>query len=85
MNVQQYLDRINCALPEKWIPDLNTLTAIHRAHVLNVPFENLDVHMNVKYLLDEERFYDKVIRRRRYGTHTSKNPLPHLHQHTHVQ
>jgi N-hydroxyarylamine O-acetyltransferase len=48
-------------------PTAETLRALHLAHHLTVPFENLDIHLGQPILLDEARFYDKIVRRRRGG------------------
>ncbi len=48
-------------------PTLNTLKALHRAHLLSVPFENLDIHRNQKIILDESSLFDKVVIRRQGG------------------
>jgi N-hydroxyarylamine O-acetyltransferase len=34
---------------------------------MSVPFENLDIHLGNKILLDEKRFYDKIVNRKRGG------------------
>ncbi len=46
---------------------LATLIAIHEAHLLTVPFENLDIHLGREIVLDLERLYDKIVTRRRGG------------------
>jgi N-hydroxyarylamine O-acetyltransferase len=60
-----YLDRIGYSGPVE--PTADTLAALHRAHMLTVPFENLDIHLGVRNVLDPEHVYDKVVRRRRGG------------------
>src|SRR5262249_26469036 len=44
-----------------------TLAQIHLAHLLTVPFENLDIHLGRPILLDLDRIFDKIVRRRRGG------------------
>jgi N-hydroxyarylamine O-acetyltransferase len=44
-----------------------TLFALHKAHVLHVPFENLDVIAKLPIVLDQERFYDKIVNNWRGG------------------
>jgi N-hydroxyarylamine O-acetyltransferase len=44
-----------------------TLGRLHNAHLLSVPFENLDIHLGRPILLDLDRIFDKVVRRRRGG------------------
>lgn len=41
--------------------------AIHRAHLLAVPFENFDVHLGTPISLDVGRIVDKLVARRRGG------------------
>ena len=65
MTVSGYLARIGCALPAK--PVAETLRSLHRAHLLTVPFENLDIHMGRPILLDEAAFYRKVVNEHRGG------------------
>jgi N-hydroxyarylamine O-acetyltransferase len=48
-------------------PDLATLRALHRAHALAVPFENLDVQLRRPVTLDLERIYEKIVVRGRGG------------------
>ncbi len=65
MDSHAYLRRIAYAGP--LAPTLEALRALHYAHLLAVPFENLDIHRQVPIVLDEERFFDKIVRRRRGG------------------
>jgi arylamine N-acetyltransferase len=60
-----YLDRIRFSGPVH--PDLQTLRALHRAHQLTVPFENLDVQLRRPVVLDTEANFDKIVTRRRGG------------------
>jgi N-hydroxyarylamine O-acetyltransferase len=46
---------------------LATLIAVHEAHLLTVPFENLDIHLGREIVLDLDRLYDKIVTRRRGG------------------
>jgi len=64
-NSQAYLDRIGYSGPST--PTLDTLRAIHRAHLLTVPFENLDIGLGRKIVVDEDAFVRKVVERRRGG------------------
>ena len=43
MDVGAYLQRIGFHGPVR--RDLDTLTAIHRAHLSAIPYENLDIHL----------------------------------------
>jgi N-hydroxyarylamine O-acetyltransferase len=65
MNLGAYLDRIRFARPLR--PDFETLRALQRAHLLSVPFENLDIHLGRPIDLSLDRLYDKIVRRRRGG------------------
>lgn len=54
-----YLNRIGVAkLPQ---PDLLYLRMLHKAHLLAVPFENLDIHWGRKIVLDPALFYKKIV------------------------
>ncbi|KGX91605.1 arylamine N-acetyltransferase [Pontibacillus halophilus JSM 076056 = DSM 19796] len=65
MNVNEYLQRIG--LSEQ--PELSRkgLQELMEAHLLHVPFENLDVVQGQPITLDVARFFDKVVERRRGG------------------
>jgi N-hydroxyarylamine O-acetyltransferase len=65
MNLGAYLDRIRFNRPLR--TDFETLRALHRAHLLAVPFENLDIHRGTPIDLSLDRLYDKIVRRRRGG------------------
>jgi N-hydroxyarylamine O-acetyltransferase len=65
MDIQPYLDRIHYHGP--LTPTLETLRALHYAHILAVPFENLDIPLQRPIVLDEAQLYDKIVRRRRGG------------------
>lgn len=70
LNPRAYLERIHCAngidldAPE---PSLPLLRALHEAHMLAVPFENLSIHYGQPITLGDEALYDKIVRRRRGG------------------
>ena len=65
MNVAAYLQRINYG--GATTPTAATLRELHRAHMLAVPFENLDIHLGREIVLDDARLYGKVVERRRGG------------------
>lgn len=65
MNIQAYLDRIQFSGPIK--PDLQTLQALQHQHLLTVPFENLDIHLNRPIILEPSRFFTKIIEHKRGG------------------
>lgn len=55
-----YLSRIGAT------PD-STLVELHERHLLTVPFENLDIHLGTRIVLDEAALLEKIVRRRRGG------------------
>jgi N-hydroxyarylamine O-acetyltransferase len=65
MNKTSYLNRIGYRGP--LAPTIDTLRSLHLAHLLTVPFENLDIHLGRPIILDEERFYRKIVDARRGG------------------
>lgn len=65
MEVTTYLKRIQYFEPIK--PDVQTLHGLQRAHLLAVPFENLDIGLKHPIRLDLESLWDKIIVRRRGG------------------
>src|SRR3712207_4121225 len=48
-------------------PTLETLRALPRAHMIAVPFENLDIREGRALVLDEVGLFDKIVHRRRGG------------------
>jgi N-hydroxyarylamine O-acetyltransferase len=60
-----YLDRIDTARPAK--ADSAALHALHRAHLLAVPFENLSIHLREPISLADGELIDKIVTRRRGG------------------
>lgn len=65
LDVPAYLARINYS--GSTAPTLETLCAVHRAHLLTVPFENLDIALGRKIAVDEEVTVRKVVQLRRGG------------------
>ena len=63
--VMAYLNRIEVTAPPA--SDAASLRALHRAHQLAVPFENLSIHLAEPISLDERDLIDKIVRRRRGG------------------
>ena len=55
--------------------DLATLTALHRAHVLAIPFENLDVQFGTPPTLDPQAIFSKLVTARRGGWCYEQNGL----------
>jgi N-hydroxyarylamine O-acetyltransferase len=60
-----YLARLGSARPES--PSLAALAALHRAHLLTVPFENLDISLGRPIRLDTGSLVAKVVESRRGG------------------
>ncbi|MGH2486980.1 MAG: arylamine N-acetyltransferase, partial [Ktedonobacterales bacterium] len=48
-------------------PSLSLLRALHQAHLLAVPFENLSIHYDQPITLEDATLYDKIVRRQRGG------------------
>lgn len=66
MNEEAYLRRIG--VPATSLkPDLDTLCYLQQQHLLHVPFENIDIHNRVPFLLDTAWFYEKIVLRQRGG------------------
>jgi len=65
MEVDPYLRRICDQVARE--SAVEALRRIHRAHMLAVPFENLDIPLGHPIMLAVPAFYDKIVRRRRGG------------------
>jgi len=65
MDVAGYLNRMNYSGPRD--TSAETLLELHKAHLLAVPFENLDVHLKRAILLDEDRLVNKIVEDQRGG------------------
>lgn len=48
-------------------PSFETLRCLQRAHLLSVPFENLDIHIGRVIKLDEDALFKKIVKGRRGG------------------
>ncbi len=73
MNIEAYFQRIGYHGPSD--PALDTLRGLHRAHLLAVPFENLDIALKRPITLDENALFDKIVTRRRGGFCYEQNGL----------
>ena len=73
MNLEAYWRRIGYDGPRA--PTLEALRALHRAHLLAVPFENLDIHLQRHIVLDEDRLFDKIVVQGRGGFCYEQNGL----------
>ena len=65
MEPTTYLARIQYAQPVK--PDVQTLHGLQLAHLLTVPFENLDIGLKHPIRLDKQTLWEKIVIRRRGG------------------
>jgi N-hydroxyarylamine O-acetyltransferase len=65
MNLEQYLNRVG--ITGSLEPSLETLIALHRAHLQTIPYENLEIHFGRKLELDLERIFERLVLERRGG------------------
>jgi len=65
LDLAAYLDRIGYKAPAP--ANQETLKTLHRAHMLSVPFENLDIGLGRKIVCEESAFIEKIVNRRRGG------------------
>lgn len=65
MRLQSYLNRIGYSGPRQ--PTREVLYAIHRAHLLAIPYENLYIHQGRSLPLDEGFFFRKLVEEGRGG------------------
>ena len=65
MDTEAYLKRIH--YDGSRTPTLANLIGLHRTHLLNVPFENLDIHLGRPIVLDGDKIIHKIVERRRGG------------------
>jgi N-hydroxyarylamine O-acetyltransferase len=65
VDVAAYLSRIGYSGSTE--PTADVLREIHRAHMVSVPFENLDIALRRKIVLDSDAFVRKIVGERRGG------------------
>ena len=65
MNLDAYLERIHYKGGLE--PNLETLRGLHRAHLLAITYENLDIHLGRPLYLDEEAIFQKLVLEKRGG------------------
>lgn len=65
MMMNQYLQRIDVNSTIK--SDLKTLKLIQKQHLLTVPFENLDIHLNNPIKTDFDSLFEKIVNQKRGG------------------
>lgn len=73
IDLDAYLARIDYGGPRQ--PSLETLTALHAAHVTAVPFENLDILLGRTLSLDLAALQAKIVAGRRGGYCFEQNTL----------
>jgi len=66
MNVEKYLARIGMDHVGV-VADIAGLKLLQRQHLLNVPFENLDIHWKRSIKIDVNAFYEKIVIQNRGG------------------
>lgn len=65
INLEKYFERINYQSSPR--ADLSTLKQLHRLHLLNIPFENLDIHFSKNIILSFEEIEKKIVNDNRGG------------------
>lgn len=75
MNIQKYLDRIKYNSEVKISKEV--LFGLQRNHILNIPFENLDIHYGIKIELDIDKIFHKIIFKKRGGFCYELNSIFH--------
>lgn len=66
MNVEKYLARIGMDRIGV-VPDIAGVKMLQRQHLLNVPFENLDINWQRPIVLNVDLFYQKIVEHNRGG------------------
>ncbi len=75
MDLQAYLNRID--FHDTLSPSKDVLYKLQKHHLLNIPFENLDIHYGTKISLSINDIYRKVVIRKRGGFCYELNGLFH--------
>ena len=75
MEIEKYLDRFHAPYDKK--PSLQQLSDLQYLHMINIPFENLDVIRRVPIYLNLHSIYDKIVLRNRGGYCYELNGLFH--------
>jgi N-hydroxyarylamine O-acetyltransferase len=63
--LERYLQRIGYSGHLE--PNLETLVGVHRAHLLQIPYENLDIHLGRTLELGAARAFEKIVSEGRGG------------------
>ena len=65
MDLDAYLQRIN--YEGSLEPSFATLRDLHSAHLLRIPYENLDIHLGRALILDKQAIFQKLVTEQRGG------------------
>ena len=65
MDIKKYFDRVKFSGTAR--PDFETLKQLHIQHLLNIPFENLDIHLGRRIILEPKLLFDKIVEKKRGG------------------
>jgi N-hydroxyarylamine O-acetyltransferase len=65
MNAEKYLKRIKYSYSLE--PKLDVLKKLQKHHLLNIPFENLDIHNNIPIELEIDKIFEKIVNQNRGG------------------
>ena len=65
LDIDKYLERIGCKFKSEI--NLEYLIELQSCHQLNVPFENLDVFLGRKKILNVDSLYEQIVVKRRGG------------------
>ncbi len=76
MDILEYLARLGYV--GKASPTPESLIALQKAHLLSVPFENLDIHARKRIVLDPDRLFHKIVLMKRGGFCYELNGLFHV-------
>lgn len=63
--LRAYLDRIGYSRDP--LPNHETLVGLHRAHLMAIPYENLDIHLGRTLSLRQDDIYEKMVVHKRGG------------------
>ena len=73
MNLDKIRERLHYT--NGFVPTLEVLTELQRNFLLYVPFENLDIHMDIPMDFSESALFDKIVERKRGGLCFENNTL----------
>lgn len=65
MNKKSYLDRIKYS--GDLAPSLKLLQQLQEAHLLHIPFENLDIHYGIPIKINQAKIFEKIVLKKRGG------------------